>query len=613
MRSKKASLQRMIYWLFIIVSFLMPDFWLRIVTRWIGKYSIYSPIPTIFTLLWVLILWEILYIIPSRKLRRIVYGILYFATAIFAIIQYGAYQILGDFLFLSDFRFAGEGAEYAEYIVDIITPSFFIQILFFLVVGIIGIIFIPAHKKLNKKFQIILFISVFFELGMILTLPFFYSDESEIGFNSPATEYSNFSNADYDMELCGLYQYFARDCFLNISKNFKDYSSTYAEIDAFFSEQKNESQNELTGIFEGKNVIIFMMESMDDWLITQENTPTIYRLMNEGICFKDFYTPGYANGYTFNTEFAFNTSIYPYSNGNTTYALSRNLFSESIANKFADAGYKVESFHSGTANFYNRGMMHQAFGYSSYNSYRDYSDSEVEVHDDSFLVTCEQLYEELTSGEPFMSFVITYSPHLPYSTDDELTQYALEKHPEYQKSNLTEEDILRAKARLTDDMFDVLIEKLEEDGLLEDTVIIGFADHYAFGMQDKELLEELSIESGNPILENTPAFIYNVGIDPLQVNKTMQTTDLGPTIENLFGVEVAKNVMGHDIFDEEYSGYAIMPNFTWISNGTYVKDGSVIEMEDMSEEEISEMNYYIEKVYHINDSILDSDYYREKQ
>ena len=212
-----------------------------------------------------------------------------------------------------------------------------------------------------------------------------------------------------------------------------------------------------------------------------------------------------------------------------------------------------------------------------------------------------------------MSFVITYSPHLPYSTDDELTQYALEKYPEYQKSNLTEEDILRAKARLTDDMFKILIEKLEKDGFLEDTVIIGFADHYAFGMQDKELLEEVSIDAGNPILENTPAFIYNVGIDPLQVNKTMQTTDLGPTIENLFGVEVAKNVMGHDIFDEEYSGYAIMPNFTWISNGTYVKDGSVIEMGDMSEEEISEMSKYIEKVYYINDNVLDSNYYQKNR
>lgn len=66
---------------------------------------------------------------------------------------------------LSDFRFAGEGAEYAGYIVDIVTPSFFIQILLFLVVGILEIIFIPVHKKLNKKFQIILFISVFWGVG----------------------------------------------------------------------------------------------------------------------------------------------------------------------------------------------------------------------------------------------------------------------------------------------------------------------------------------------------------------------------------------------------------------------------------------------------------------
>ena len=56
-----------------------------------------------------------------------------------------------------------------------------------------------------------------------------------------------------------------------------------------------------------------------------------------------------------------------------------------------------------------------------------------------------------------------------------------------------------------------------------------------------------------------------------------------------------------------------MPNFTWISNGTYVKDGSVIEMGDMSEEEISEMSKYIEKVYYINDNVLDSNYYQKNR
>lgn len=59
----------------------------------------------------------------------------------------------------------------------------------------------------------------------------------------------------------------------------------------------------------------------------------------------------------------------------------------------------------------------------------------------------------------------------------------------------------------------------------------------------------------------------------------------------ILGIEVAKNVMGHDIFDTEYSGYAIMTDFAWLSEETYVKEGSVIEMGDMSEEEIRDMDY----------------------
>ncbi len=36
-------------------------------------------------------------------------------------------------------------------------------------------------------------------------------------------------------------------------------------------------------------------------------------------------------------------------------------------------------------------------------------------------------------------------------------------------------------------------------------------------------------------------------------------------------------------------------------------------MGDMSEEEISEMSKYIEKVYYINDNVLDSNYYQKNR
>lgn len=59
----------------------------------------------------------------------------------------------------------------------------------------------------------------------------------------------------------------------------------------------------MTGIFAGKNLIVIQMETIDYWMITEEDLPAIYSLMNEGIHFTNVYTPGFAIGYTFKTKF----------------------------------------------------------------------------------------------------------------------------------------------------------------------------------------------------------------------------------------------------------------------------------------------------------------------
>lgn len=171
--------------------------------------------------------------------------------------------------------------------------------------------------------------------------------------------------------------------------------------------------------------------TIDDGMITQEDLPNPYRLMNAGINFTNLYTPSYASGYTFNVGFAFNTSIYPYSNGNVTYSLVRNTFRYSIANVFSDAGYIVNSFHVSAETFYNRSEIHKTFGYEQYHSYKSYPGIDIPTAYDCFLTQSDPLYTEVTGEEPFFSYVISFCAHLPYSDDNDLSQYALEKYPQY--------------------------------------------------------------------------------------------------------------------------------------------------------------------------------------
>lgn len=604
--------------IYIITSFIFVDLWLRFLTKDLGLYNITELAPNSFTLCWALIFSSIIFLIPKRKIERIIYGIVYFLYAIYAIVQYGYYLIFGKFLFFSDLLFAGEGSDYFSYVLEILSVPVVVAVVLIIAIGVLGIVFFPEEQPFNKKrcivSGIVAGISV---LGIAFTPNLYsFSHGTEGAYLDPAFEYKRFVNSAYDLQLTGLYQYVARDASLNIENilsNGKITDTQIKEIESYFEKKEVSNGNDMTGVFEGKNVIIVMMESVDDWLITKEDMPTVYYMMEHGINFTNMYTPNYSSGYTINTEFAFHTSSYPLSTENYTYTLVDNDFNYSIANVFKNNGYTVNSFHYNTPDYYNRGQLHQTFGYEAYHSYLDYSDDLALVSDDSYVVTCDELYNQLTnkSGEePFMSFVITVTAHLSYSPSDWMGLLAMERYPQYAEGEITEENVIRAKARLTDDMFANLLQRLEEDGLLEDTVIVGFADHYAYGITDAELLQQLSNEAGNSILENTPAFIYCASMEEcIIVDKVAQITDLAPTIENLFGFNVPKDIMGSDIFNESYEGYAIFPNNTWITNNAYLKNGKIVYNNGMSQEDISKMNQFIQNTYLINDYILEYDYY----
>ena len=607
-------IKRCIPYLWILGSFGVLDVWLRVGTRWIGAYSIYELEPNLFTLLWAVILTILVTFPKSRKVRRIAYGIVYYIFMFYAVTLYGAYLILGKFLYISDFLLAGEGADYAAYVIAFLSPKFIIQFVGLIVIGIVGILMVPDSKqnavRERRVFKVLLVVVCIIGGRGI---PSLYGEIDANSWNTwanPAYEYEHFTNPNFDLELTGMYQYILRDAEVQFERTLGVDQEAIDVITSFFDEKGNHQSNFMTGVFSGKNLIVIMMESIDDWMITEEDMPTIYQIMNNGIAFSNMYTPSYSNGYTFNTEFAFNTSVYPYSNGNVTFSMAKNTFSNSIATLFDNAGYSVASFHRGYANFYNRGDIHLAFGYESYNSYTDYSDDLFSMYSDNFLVKCDALYNDVVNNAPFYSYIITYSAHLPYEDTDELAQYALEVYPQYDVIENREINIARAKARLTDDMFAALLERLGEDGLLEDTVIVAYTDHYTYGISDAEMLQQLSENAGNSILENTPAFIYCPGYDlSMDVDKVMQITDLAPTILNLFGLVVPKEIMGQDIFDENYTGYAIFPGNTWITNTTYVKNGLVQWNDGMTEEEIAAMNIYVQQCYEVNDAILDSDYY----
>lgn len=617
-KTNKSNVINVLKTLFIMLSFFFMDFGLRQVLKDDLSFEKYAYVPNLFTVCWILIFLSLIFL-WSKKVSKIIYGVLYFVWAAYIIVQKGYYAIFKDFLFINDFAHSGEGAHYLSFVGDIINTEFVVFIVITLVVGILGIIWFPSIKLEGKLKYAKLAPAIIGVIGLFVIPRVCYGGQVNYkawnAWESPAFEYHKFSSSVSDMELTGVYHYVARDIQLKFANKLNNNDEEKIEkVNEFFAKREPKKDNAMTGVFEGKNIIIVMMESLDDWVVNEENTPTIWNMMQKGINFTNMYTPLYTTGCTFNTEFSFNTGNFPYSNGTTVYTLSDNDFNESLANQFEAKGYTANSFHKGTAEFYKRGMMHEAFGYEKYHSYLDYAENEQQAEIDTFLPENNELYSIMTGSKPFMDFIVTYSAHLPYNETNHLSTYAMEKYPQYNIEGRSQEvNYLSAQARITDDMFKELLDRLEADGLLEDTVIVGYTDHYSYGITDSELLQQLTVENGTEIAQRTPAFVYCKGNEmQLQCDKIMQTIDFVPTLSNMFNLDCPK-VLGRDVFDESHSGYVIFPNNSWLTDKAYFSKGELKYNNGMTQEEIDKMNEFVQEFYTINDYVLDTNYYRNKE
>ncbi len=153
------------------------------------------------------------------------------------------------------------------------------------------------------------------------------------------------------------------------------------------------------------------------------------------------------------------------------------------------------------------------------------------------------------------------------------------------------------------------MERLEEDGILEDTVIVGFTDHYAYGVQDYELLKEMTINSGSEIFERVPFFIYSPGLEHKTVEKVTSTIDIMPTIANLLGVEDRRYYIGNDVFDENYTGLVYFPNGKWYDGNILFDQEVSREYTDEEMQHIIDTNKYIEDIKGINDYVVSTNYF----
>ncbi|MBQ4561451.1 MAG: sulfatase-like hydrolase/transferase [Clostridia bacterium] len=548
---------------------------------------------------WASFFWCLLLVgisVAMPRVIRMIYTIgITLIFSVLALVHAVMDSFFGQYMSFSSVMFADDGAGYFEWSYFDVKSSLIVVLCICLVSSIGAAILIPRYNKHNRTPLICGFVAVALGVsGTVITVnETFKNDFGGIVWNSAkshADYYDDFSDYRLCMHMCGLYHYTFRDAY--ISTGLKDTvdrmtnRSRINELNEFYSSRVIDPDNEMTGVFKGKDLILIQLESIDSWMVNDVAMPTLSALREESVDFTGFYAPKYLWAATFSSENAVNTGMITPMNSSKMAYFTETSYPDSLPKLFREAGYSANSYHRSNRDMYNRGEIHEAWGYEKYNSSGDMALSDGDM--DSTII---EAYEMITPDSPYLSFIITYTGHGPYTAEGK----PVIKHEEYIRSKFKdkqEDEYVWAlcHAYETDLFVKNLYESLEAEGRLENTVLFFYTDHYDHYVTTEGLLEECKGTDDTNLMGNVPCFMYTKGIEPQKVDKVISTYDILPTLVNLFDLDCdGRYYLGNDAFSSE-GGYVIFRDMSWYDGETYfnIKKDKPNEFSRKRSEEIEE-------------------------
>lgn len=600
-----------IYIIHMALPFLLLDLSTRIFAKPIDSFGFYQPVPNLFTILWIF-LFISLVLSFKKKYGKCIYITFLVLSLIIFYVNNVYYGLTNNFFDFSLLEMASEGS---SYIMDAIkSTNLWIYVVSIIAVytGINGYKHIPNYEINNYKFLLktfIVFLVGHFAIPILLGPS--NSDLSWNTWRNFKNVYINFNDNNKSMAVAGLYEYTVRNFYITFLKEEEVHDDSEVKFleDVFLEEEHN---NEYTGIFAGKNVIFLQLEGIDDWLVTEKGMPNLYRLMHEGINFSNHYSYYNGGGSTFNSEFAVNTGyLTPITYTKNAYTFNKNNFDYGMAKLFKNLGYKINAFHMNSSEYYSRGINYKNWGYDKYFGLKDLGDYKDETYFlDTELIKNETFYKNMFPTDTnFVDYIITYSNHIPFSQTKGVCKMLTEDTLE-EGTTLNEEDCARIQAKETDDMIGLLIQALEDNNLIDNTVIVAYADHYLYTLTDKTILAKYK-ETSNNLINHTPFFIWAKGIESTNITSVTSQLNILPTVLNLFGMyEHPSYYIGTDALDPNYEGIAFFSDYSWYDGNVYVQDGIVTNNGKISTEKLEEKNNYVNYIIKKNDLVLKYDYFK---
>ncbi|MBQ6735158.1 MAG: LTA synthase family protein [Lachnospiraceae bacterium] len=374
----------------------------------------------------------------------------------------------------------------------------------------------------------------------------------------------------------------------------------FAKVDEYLATVTPSTQNEYTGLFKGKNLILITAEAFSGYMIDEELTPTLYRMHTKGFQFKNFYQPSGAG--TIGGEYNILHGLLPMAGGASMNYKVDDHNVMTIGSYLNRQGYYGKLYHNGTLTFYDRHRTHNALGYSDgYTAVGNGLEkiiTEGSVYSD--LGMFRDTFPLYADEQPFNVYYMTISGHAPYSRGG---NYFSSLHWDRVK-DLPYSDSVKAyiasNLELEDSMA-FLIDALEKKGIADDTVIVVCADHFPYGLSDKYLAELYGTQISDAFFRDSNTLLIWCGEleerEPVVIDAPVVSLDILPTLLNLFGLEWDSRLLpGRDIFSDA-EALAFDMGHNWATELGVFARGRFTPAEGVSEEDIPEG--YVDRIRQI--------------
>lgn len=401
-----------------------------------------------------------------------------------------------------------------------------------------------------------------------------------------------------------------------LAKMNEESNETIRVIDEYLMNRPITPKNEYTGIFKNKNLIYIMVEAFDYMAIDAQLTPTLYKLTQEGFFFDHFFVPQYSCA-TGESEFIGLISLVPRTGICSPNTYLDNTYNTSLFNLFNKAGYFSSSYHNYSDKFYQRTELHQKLGSTFF-----YNNDDLMIKTlkgwPSDVNLMEEAFKIYGAKEKFFSFIITSSTHFPYDIDSTLGNRYLEEISTLYPELPLNVQRYKSKAMELDKSIETLISLLNAQGILDDTVLILYGDHFPLKTDKQVFLDygdPSNIRSRGFNINILPMIIYNSEVQGQPFSTISSTFDLVPTIANLFDLDYDPRLyFGVDMFDINQERFVPYASLSWNNElGAYSASNAKFypfdENNTLSLEEISRISKIIKQNADISYRILKNDYF----